>query len=198
MTWETTETLDTGGRYALCRCGQSAKKPFCDGTHSKAGFQADDSDTGPYHDRATELGGTGMTIEDDRSICVHAGFCGNRLTNVWKQVEDTADSTVRSQVIAMIERCPSGALTYRLDSGNDIEPLMPTAVSVTDGGPLWVTGRIPVELPDGRTLEVRNRVTLCRCGASANKPLCDGTHKDIEFERGEDDVDGKHHGTGTA
>lgn len=126
------------------------------------------------------LGGTGITVRDDRSICVHAGFCGTRLTNVWKQVADPDESTVRAQVISMIEHCPSGALTYRFD-GADVEELLPLAIAVVDDGPLWVTGGIPVSSSDGTALEVRNRVTLCRCGASANKPLCDGRHKDTGF-----------------
>jgi CDGSH-type Zn-finger protein len=180
LAWETTERLETGERYALCRCGQSDRKPFCDGTHARTGFAADDVATGTYDDRSKVLGGTGITVRDDRSICVHAGFCGTRVTNVWKQVRDTEESTVRAQVIRMVEACPSGALTYRFDD-QDVEPLLPAAVAVTDDGPLWVTGGITVTHSDGEQLETRNRVTLCRCGASANKPLCDGSHKDVGF-----------------
>jgi CDGSH-type Zn-finger protein len=181
LAWETTEVVETNDRYALCRCGQSSRKPFCDGTHARQGFQADDTASGTYDERANELGGTGITVRDDRSICVHAGFCGTRVTNVWKQVAETGESTVRAQVIAMIEHCPSGALTYRFE-GDDVEPLMPQAIAVTADGPLWVTGGIPVSTGDGTTMEVRNRVTLCRCGASANKPLCDGSHKQAGFK----------------
>jgi uncharacterized Fe-S cluster protein YjdI len=126
------------------------------------------------------LGGTGITVRDDRSICVHAGFCGTRVANVWGQVPETGESTVRAQVISMVEKCPSGALTFSFD-GDDVEPLMPAAIGITDDGPLWVTGGVSVSIADGTTLETRNRVTLCRCGASANKPLCDGSHKTVGF-----------------
>jgi CDGSH-type Zn-finger protein len=180
LAWETSAPVEAGERYALCRCGQSGRKPFCDGTHARVGFQAEDKASGTYDERSKVLGGTGLTVRDDRSICVHAGFCGTRLTNVWKEVGNTAESTVRAQVIAMIEHCPSGALTYRFD-GDDVEPLMAPAIAVTDDGPLWVTGRVPVTTSTGQELEVRNRVTLCRCGASANKPLCDGSHKNVGF-----------------
>jgi CDGSH-type Zn-finger protein len=170
-----------GERYALCRCGESGRKPFCDGTHAKVGFVADecvaDAD---YAARSNELGGTGIAVRDDRSLCVHAGFCGSRVTNVWKQVGATDDSTVRAQVIAMIERCPSGALTYAID-GVDNEPLLAQAIAAIDDGPLWVTGGVRVTDAAGNELERRNRVTLCRCGQSANKPLCDGTHKEAGF-----------------
>ena len=181
LAWETTERVETGPRYALCRCGESSRKPFCDGTHARVGFTAEEPATGTYATRSKELGGTGITVRDDRSICVHAGFCGTRVANVWGQVPETAESTVRAQVISMIEKCPSGALTYSFDDAADAEPLLATAIAVTDDGPLWVTGRIPVTNAAGEPLEVRNRVTLCRCGGSANKPLCDGSHKKAGF-----------------
>jgi len=180
LAWETTDQVKTRDRYALCRCGQSGSKPFCDGTHARVGFTAEDRVTGTYDERSTVLGGTGITVRDDRSICGHAGFCGTRLANVWGQVPETGESTVRAQVISMIEKCPSGALTFRFES-DDVEPLLPAAIAVTDDGPLWVTGGIPVAIAGGTTLETRNRVTLCRCGASALKPLCDGSHKTAGF-----------------
>lgn len=191
LTWQTTERIETRATYALCRCGASARKPFCDGAHAKAGFDGndgaagfdgEDTASGTYDQRSKELGGSGLTVRDDRSICVHAGFCGTRVTNVWKQIAQTDESVVRAQVISMVEKCPSGALTFRFeDTDHDVEPLLPQAIAVTDDGPLWVTGAIPVTASDGRALEVRNRVTLCRCGASANKPLCDGSHKTTNF-----------------
>jgi hypothetical protein len=99
---------------------------------------------------------------------------------------DTADTHIRSLIIAMIERCPSGSFTYSIGEGEpDIEPDLPQQIAVTteitsDGpieGPLWVTGNIPVERSDGKPFETRNRVTLCNCGLSKIKPLCDGTHR---------------------
>ena len=180
LAWETTERIESRERYALCRCGQSERKPFCDGTHARVGFIGDDTASGTYAERSSELGGSGLTVRDDRSICVHAGFCGTRVTNVWRQVPETAESTVRAQVIAMVEKCPSGALTFRFE-GDDVEPLFAQAIAVIDDGPLWVTGGVAVMASDGAALETRNRVTLCRCGASANKPLCDGSHKTVAF-----------------
>ncbi len=181
LAWETTEAVETKATYALCRCGESSNKPFCDGTHARVGFTADDTASGTYDERSSVLGGTGITVRDDRSICVHAGFCGTRVANVWGQVAETGESTVRAQVIAMIEKCPSGALTFAFEPDSDVEPLYATSVAVTDDGPLWVTGGVPVTVADGTALEVRNRMTLCRCGASGNKPLCDGSHKEAGF-----------------
>jgi CDGSH-type Zn-finger protein len=180
LAWSTTSRIDTKDRYLLCRCGQSANKPLCDNSHTRSEFVADDHDAGTYAGRSKDLGGTDITVRDDRSICVHAGFCGNTATNVWKSVRGTDAVTVRTMVIGMIEHCPSGALSYELDEA-PMEPILPEAVGAIDDGPLWVTGGIPIALGDGTELEVRNRVTLCRCGASGNKPLCDGSHKEAGF-----------------
>jgi CDGSH-type Zn-finger protein len=124
-----------------------------------------------------------LTLTDDQSLCTRAGFCGNRVTNIWKLLEKADDSRVRWEIIQRADRCPSGRLAYEID-GAPIEPDLPRAVAVTKDGPYWVTGGIPVTLSDGRTLEVRNRVELCRCGQSSNKPLCDGTHWQIKFREG--------------
>jgi CDGSH-type Zn-finger protein len=180
IAWTTGERLEAGPRYSLCRCGGSANKPFCDGTHYTIGFESADAAMTTYSERAKVLGGTQITVRDDRSICTHAGFCGSRVTNVWKAVGSTDDTAVRAQVVAMVERCPSGALTYRVDD-DEVEPLLPRAIAAVDDGPLWVTGGIPVTLADGTELETRNRVTLCRCGQSSRKPLCDGSHVEAGF-----------------
>jgi CDGSH-type Zn-finger protein len=185
MTWQTTSRVEGGETVALCRCGGSANKPFCDGSHTRNGF--DGTETAPtssYDERSTTYPGTQVVVRDDRSICEHAGFCGNRLTNVWKMVDGsgTDDSVVRAQMMSMIEHCPSGALTYRLDPGGpDVEQELSVEIGVTDDGPYFVTGGLPVTRADGQPFEARNRVTLCRCGASKNKPLCDGSHRAAGF-----------------
>lgn len=119
-------------------------------------------------------------MTDDSVLCVHAGFCGNHDEKVWQMVEHTDDTVVRFKLMQMVERCPSGKLGYEID-GVPIEPDLPEAISVTRNGPYWVTGGLPVTMSNGQTLEVRNRVTLCRCGQSKNKPLCDGTHVEVRF-----------------
>lgn len=181
LAWDAPRPVEMREKYRLCRCGASADKPFCDGSHREAGFDGTCSlPDAPYEERADDLGGSGITVHDDRSICEHAGFCGNKMSNVWKMISRTDDVQVRTAVIGMIEKCPSGALTYELD-GDAVEPDYEAAVNVVDDGPLWITGRIPISLRDGTEVEVRNRVTLCRCGASGNKPLCDGSHANVDF-----------------
>ena len=130
--------------------------------------------------RTTSYGGAGFEVFDDRPICVHAGFCGNRVTNVWKTAAKADDSRIRAEAMAMVERCPSGALTYAVD-GETNEPDLPSEVAVIPDGPLWVSGGIEVTRADGSKLENRNSVTLCRCGQSGSKPLCNGSHKEAGF-----------------
>ncbi len=183
LTWVKGQVLKSRGNYALCRCGKSNNKPYCDDTHEEIGFEGTEaSNHGPTAARQKIYAGTKITLKDDRSLCMHAGFCGTRITNVWKMIEQTNDTSIRSQVMAMVERCPSGALEYSIEpDAESIEPHLPESVAVTPDGPIWVSGEIPVEMSNGEVLEVRNRVTLCRCGASTNMPLCDGSHKEIGF-----------------
>jgi CDGSH-type Zn-finger protein len=184
LTWKKGESLQASEPYSLCRCGQSDSKPFCDGSHADVDFDGmETADTRPMADRETTYKGTGINVLDDRSICVHAGFCGTRITNAWKMVRETGDTQVRAQVMAMIERCPSGALSYTLEPASEVlEPDLPREVAIIPDGPLWISGGVPVERADGLAFETRNRVTLCRCGASNNKPLCDGSHKEVGFQ----------------
>ena len=107
----------------------------------------------------------------------------------------TEDSVARAQLMAMIERCPSGALTYRLEPGGpSVEPDLRREIGVVDDGPLFLSGGVRVQRSDGTMQEIRNRVTLCRCGASKNKPLCDGSHREIGFR----DAAADHTGTAPA
>lgn len=182
LTWKTSEPLETNPVYALCRCGQSENKPFCDGAHARVDFDGTETaSSDDYEQRRASLGGEGIEVFDDRGICAHAGFCGNEASNIWKMAEQTGDTQIRAQAIAMVERCPSGALTYAIED-DIVEPDLPVGVSLITDGPIWVGGGISVTRSDEQPVEVRNRVTLCRCGQSGNKPFCDGSHFDAGFK----------------
>jgi len=182
LTWRKDATLEGDATYRLCRCGHSSQKPFCDNTHAKIGFDGtENAPTAPSATRARRFTGTGMTMTDDSIFCMHAGFCTNKVDKVWDMVQRTDDARVRFALMQMIERCPSGKLGYEVD-GVPVEPDLPQAVSATADGPLWVTGGIPITMSNGQSLEVRNRVTLCRCGESKKKPFCDGSHYAAGFK----------------
>ena len=169
---------------ALCRCGGSKRKPFYDGTHSTNGF-SDRNTADRSRDRRDAYAGKRITILDNRSICSHAGHCTDRLKNVFRMNAEPwidPDAAAVDEIIATIRKCPSGALSYAVDGVEAQPPARQPMVTVTDDGPYAVTGGI--ELPDvrfgeGASLE---HYTLCRCGGSANKPFCDGTHWHIGFK----------------
>ena len=189
LTWKLEARLETAANYSLCRCGGSSNHPFCDGTHRAIGFDGTETaDERPTVKRQWTLpDGTHLVVRKDDSLCMLSGFCAMEDTDIVALVAESEDTKARSLAIAMVERCPSGALTYTIEPGEpDIEPDLPVAIADTteitsEGaivGPLWVTGWVPIERSDGKPLETRNRVTLCNCGQSSNKPLCDGTHRD--------------------
>ena len=188
LAWQTGETLRSAGHYELCRCGQSKDRPFCDCSHLEVDFDGTETaSTEPVAGRKVTLtGGTKIIVKREYSLCAESGYCGLRNTNIDQMLADTADTQVRLQVMAMIEHCPSGSYTYAVEEDEpEIEPDLPKQVAVvteitSDGpidGPLWVTGGIQIKRSDGQLVEIRNRVTLCCCGKSNNKPFCDGTHR---------------------
>jgi CDGSH-type Zn-finger protein len=96
----------------------------------------------------------------------------------WVVVEAADADTVA----ATIESCPTGALHYRrLDDGPQEQPPAETTVEPRPNGPLFVRGTVRIVDPDGQLIREDTRVALCRCGASENKPFCDGSHLLIGF-----------------
>ncbi len=172
-------TLQTKEITALCRCGQSANKPFCDGTHAKVGFSSVRQSDGST-DKFDTYEGKSITIHDNRGICAHAALCTGGLSSVFKYGQepwidpDGADvEAIQKQVAA----CPSGALTYTLDDqehrdfGND------PAIYIAQNGPYVVKGGVELEDAEtGQAPKTTDHYTLCRCGGSKNKPFCDGSH----------------------
>ena len=193
MSWDWREgrAFETGEAVALCRCGQSGHKPFCDGTHEKVHFNGrETASRAPYDELAETFPGPAMNLRDEEALCAFARFCdpGGK---IWNLIERTDDPKVRELVIREAGHCPSGRLVVRdVGPGATHEPELPASVGIVEdpvlhvSGPLWVRGGVPVESADGRRYEVRNRQTLCRCGASRNKPFCDGSHASIKFRDG--------------
>ena len=185
--WQEGESFETKETCALCRCGQSATKPYCDGSHVRVGFDGTETASHePYEDQASEQVGPTLTLVDAQPLCAYARFC-DVAGQVWNLVEqegiEAAEMTTREAGL-----CPSGRLVVRDQQTNsDIEPeFTPSIGIVADpaeglAGPIWVRGGITVMSSTGEAYEVRNRVTLCRCGASANKPFCDASHASIGF-----------------
>lgn len=192
VAWREIERIDAGDRYSLCRCGCSQTKPFCDGSHDACGFKGDETAAhDPYFESATCIDGPGVRLRDVRALCAEARFC-DREGGLWNLVKRADEPGVRELIEDMAGKCPSGRYVA-CDFGADepVEPLFEPSIGLVEdpqlgvAGPLWVRGGIAVIGADGSAYEVRNRMTLCRCGSSKNKPFCDGSHIGAGFSDSE-------------
>lgn len=189
--WVEGQRFEVKATCALCRCGHSNNKPFCDGSHVKAGFDGrETASREPFSRQAETFDGPALTLSDAEKLCAFARFC-DAGGKIWSLIEQTDDLVARELVIREANHCPSGRLVVHDNkSHREIEdPIAPSIGVVEDpalgcSGPLWVRGGITIESQDGTTYERRNRVTLCRCGASSNKPFCNGSHATIKFNDG--------------
>ncbi|HXC16556.1 MAG TPA: CDGSH iron-sulfur domain-containing protein [Holophagaceae bacterium] len=187
--WVPGEKYPDQDRYALCRCGHSAKKPFCDGSHAKVGFDGTETASrDPYLEQATVTEGPVMSLTDVEGLCAFARFCDPH-GQVWNQVNETDRPEARAHFVRQTCDCPSGRLVaWDNATGKAEEPAFEPSIRLIEdpankcAGPVWLRGGVQVVGADGFEYEVRNRVTLCRCGASQNKPFCDGSHAAIGFK----------------
>ncbi len=140
-------------------------------------------------------------------LCIHVRHCANILPRVFRPTERPwvdVDAASPLEIIATIDRCPSGALRYSLPEGSTVYPAAadgpgrqregegpgtqerdggpcaegpsPVLITALRNGPLLTQGPVKLVGPGGETLAEANRLSLCRCGLSANRPFCDGTH----------------------
>jgi len=184
-TWRTGKTYPPQDDYALCRCGHARTAPFCDGSHS---CRTNLTETAPYHpcpDQVRRYDGPFLSLSDCTPLCASAKFC-DRAGGIWSLT--TSPDSAEAEGIAITEagNCPSGRLVIRNAARSaPIEPHLEPSLGLVeypDGaghGPVWVRGGVLIESADSKPYPVRNRVTLCRCGRSANKPFCDGSHREL-------------------
>ncbi len=191
--WLPGQVLEAKPDCALCRCGHSGHAPYCDNTHEAIHFNGTETASRePYHKQKVTVDGPVLVLDDAKPLCSAARFC-DAILNSWETVSKTDDPAMRELLLHQTSRCPSGRLVAR-DKTSDvaIEPAFdpPKSIGIAQdapencSGPLWIRGGIQVESQDGQKYEVRNRMTLCRCGASNNKPFCDGTHLEIKYKDG--------------
>ncbi len=166
---------------ALCRCGESKHKPFCDGTHGKIGW-TDEKQEGRQPRISDNYKSKKITIHDNRGICAHVGFCTAGLPKVFQMgVEPwiNPDAETVERIIETIKKCPSGALSYSIDGVLYDKFTEQPEIKVTEDGPYFVKGFL--ELHDKDHPESEEHFALCRCGKSKNKPFCDGQHWYTQF-----------------
>ena len=182
--WQEIERYPTQKSYALCRCGKSSNKPYCDGTHLNQRFNGTETAKNePYLENVKEYIGPELKLTDKRELCVGAAFCV-RDAGIWNLTVHSDRPGFKEIAIEEALNCPSGRLVVWDKKDNPIEPNCEPSIVVTeyeDGspGPLWIRGKVEIESVDGMKYEKRNYVTLCNCGKSNTKPLCDGSHFDL-------------------
>lgn len=175
---------------ALCRCGRSKNAPFCDGEHVTCGFDGTETATkGPIDRRAKRYEGKNYSLLDAEVYCAFARFC-DAYGQVWNLISHDSEE---AETLAIREafNCPAGRLTIKHnETGQQIEPKLEKSIGVLEdpklhcSGPLYIKGGITIEGADGQTYALRNRVALCRCGESPQKPFCRGTHASLKWKDG--------------
>ena len=169
---------------ALCRCGASSNKPFCDGSHARIGFSSENQ-LDPALDKLENYQGKKITLHDNRSICAHAGYCTEALPSVFRQHDEpfvNAEAASWQEIMDVVDKCPSGALSYSIEDDDPTPVALDASVFIAPNGPYVIKGQAElIEISRGEGASPKS-TTLCRCGASKNKPFCDGSHWQIEFK----------------
>ena len=178
------KVYETEGTVALCRCGGSSNKPFCDGTHSKIGF-ADEKAEDRVPDKREDYAGDEVTIHDNRGICAHAARCTDGLKSVFRLgTEPWLDphGADKEAIIAQINQCPSGALSYSVDGVEHRDREGDPMILVAPNGPYAIFGGADLQDVEWGEGASREHFDLCRCGQSQNKPFCSGAHWAHQFD----------------
>jgi CDGSH-type Zn-finger protein/uncharacterized Fe-S cluster protein YjdI len=130
--------------------------------------------------------GETLNVSYDAVRCIHAAECLRRLPTVFDKSRRPwvlPDNDAAEKVMTTIQACPSGALHYTRNDGGESEPIPEhNTIHLAHNGPLHVRGDITILNSAGEVILNDTRVTLCRCGASSNKPFCDNSHRAIGFQ----------------
>jgi CDGSH-type Zn-finger protein len=182
--------------YSLCRCGKSKEKPFCDGySHTSCGFDGTETASmKKFEEQAKKIVGPGVDMLDVNELCASARFC-HLAGGTWTNVQRSGGSFAKKMAIQTACNCPAGRLVvYDKKTGKPIEPKFEKHITLIEdvpakvSGPIWLKGGIELESANGKKYETRNRVTICRCGKSKNKPFCDGAHMRAKFNDGDESL----------
>ena len=165
---------------ALCRCGGSANKPFCDGTHKTNGFESRGG-TPAGKDVLLPYKGEHLTLLYNPRLCSHAAECGTRAPKAFDPSQKpwiNPDAETVEKLEEVVRACPSGALQIE-GRGH----LLPEGVQITveKNGPYRVVGA-DIDTDQAGEGASSEKKVLCRCGLSGNKPFCDGSHRDAGWE----------------
>jgi CDGSH-type Zn-finger protein/ferredoxin len=159
-------------------------KPLCDGTHAQVNFVGEREDSNKPE--LEYYRGKDITIVFDRYLCMGAGYCGEleAVFGTHDQPKYEPDTAPVEDIIATIKKCPSGALSYIIGNEHYKNYFSETRIVVEKDGPLNCQGEITLidDQDSDAFLPDADHFTLCRCGGSKKKPVCDGSHEEKGFE----------------
>lgn len=192
-TYEKGEVCPDQENYALCRCGNSANKPYCDSTHLKIKFNgAETAVNKKYLEQAEKISGPDLDLTDVQDLCAASRFCHK---GTWEHTQKSDNPESKKIAIDTACKCSSGRLVaWDKKTGKPFENKFEPSISLLEdkaakvSGPIQAKGGIPLESENGTKYETRNRMTLCRCGQSSNKPFCDGSHIAAKFNDGDKSI----------
>ena len=176
--------LGTKPAMGLCRCGASLNKPFCDGNHKYTGF-TDDISANRSEDKRSSYIGKEITVHNNAMLCSVAEYCHKELEsvfNVGREPWIDPDEDTLERIRSLIEKCPSGALSYSINGQPQTPVDREPTITIEKNGPLLITGSIELKDANWGQGASQEHYTLCRCGASKNKPFCDGSHSKAGFD----------------
>jgi CDGSH-type Zn-finger protein len=177
------ESLNVRPILALCRCGGSHIKPYCDGTHARINF-CSIKQPGRTPDRLDTYETKEITVLDNRGTCSHFGNCTDHLPQVFHVKGEpfvTPEGAPADQIETTVRQCPSGALGFIKDGVRYEGEQREAEIVVSHNQSYWIRGGIELEGEPRNQSASLEHYALCRCGHSKNKPFCDGSHYDAKF-----------------
>ena len=134
-----------------------------------------------------------VTVVWKPNTCIHSTLCWKGLLEVFNPREKpwiNMDGATSDKIIEQVRKCPSGALSYYLNAESETgipekvvaESASILKIEVSPNGPYLIKTECLIVHSDGREETKKGTIALCRCGASENKPFCDGHHRKIEFK----------------
>lgn len=181
LTGEDGTEIEVKEVMALCRCGASSNKPFCDGSHNEIGFSDAPSKEAAGKDKIYSFEGKEVVVSYNPRLCSHAAECVSRAPAAFDPSRKpwiAPDEATMSKLEEVVTACPSGALMLA-EAGSDPVHRVADAVGITveKNGPYRVNG-VAIEGDAAGEGASSKKYVLCRCGHSGAKPYCDGSHRD--------------------
>jgi CDGSH-type Zn-finger protein/uncharacterized Fe-S cluster protein YjdI len=136
------------------------------------------------NDQILDFPGKEIDVQFDKSLCIGIAECGRSAGALFQKGRDpwcSPDASTPAEVREIVERCPSGALTYTDSQGGSEQPPAENRITVISDGPLYASGDLRIDGAPEDKPGLKTRAALCRCGKSENKPFCDNSHRDAGF-----------------